>query len=258
MTTKELIYSQLKQMGLKHTDTVMIHSSLKAINLSADELIESLTSYFNKGLVILPTHSWKQMSETYNMFNSQTEPSCTGVLSEIFRKHPKAIRSLHPTHSVAAIGHRAKEFLKNEENANTPTPYEGVYGKLSDINTYILLVGVTSIRNTFIHAIEEKFDIPNRLTPSPIKFRIYNPINNEIIEREFYKHYTPDYPHLSENFLKIEQQLINLNIIKKTKFGHASTLIMNAKELDCQISKWLKQDPTLFSDNKPFSYHIKD
>lgn len=243
---KNILINNLKEMNLKKDDTIFIHSSLKSINYDADVILDSLFEYFNEGLILLPTHTWKQMNENYNYFNPLEEESCVGLLTNIFRKRKNVIRSLHPTHSMAGYGKDAKEYLKNEENFNTPTPFKGCYGRLIERNTKILLMGVGLRRCTFIHSIEEKYDVKNRFTKNPILFKIQK--DNEIIERYFYKHYNDKYPHLSEHFDKLEPILIKKNIIEYYNFGDSKTMLINSIDLYNFVSNLLERDKEVFSD----------
>lgn len=249
-----MLKQQLQEMNLKNTDTILIHSSLKAINKDVDLVLDTLMDYFNEGLVLLPTHTWKQMNETYTFFDSEKEPSCVGLLTETFRKREGVIRSLHPTHSMAGYGKRAKEYLKGDEYATTPASPNGSWGRLGDENATIMLIGCDMIRNTFVHAVEEMMGVPNRFTPKPINFQIKT--NKGVINQKAHKHFNKDNPHLSENYKKAEDKLIELGIIKKGKFGDADVLYMNAKELELKIIEWLEMDIDLFSDTKPLEDHI--
>ena len=49
-------------------------------------------------------------------FELETTPSETGIFSEFIRTHPSSIRSLHPLHSVAALGRKAEEICLNVSN----------------------------------------------------------------------------------------------------------------------------------------------
>ncbi|CCV64319.1 Aminoglycoside N3-acetyltransferase [Alteracholeplasma palmae J233] len=244
---------QLRQMGLKPTDTVLIHSSMKKINRDVNEVIDVLSSYFKEGLVLMPTHTWKQMNADYNYFDSKIEPSCVGLLTETFRKKEGVVRSLHPTHSMAGLGKNASKYLSNEEYSQTPTPAKGAWGRLGSADAKILLIGCDFIRNTFIHAVEEMMDVPNRFTAIPITFKIKT--DHGIHVQKTYKHYNALYPHLSENFKKCEAYLIEKGIVKKGFFGDAEVLYMNAKELEEVIKKWLREDIDLFSDDLPLETH---
>ena len=68
------------------------------------------------------------------------------------------VRSLHVSHSVAAFGSGAREFVRADRLSHTRTPMTGSYGRLYDAGGKILLVGVDLTRNTFIHAVDEYLD----------------------------------------------------------------------------------------------------
>jgi aminoglycoside 3-N-acetyltransferase len=98
----------LADMGIKQNDTLLIHSSMKSIGEvenGADEVLDACIEYMEGGLLVFPTHTWAQMNETYNVFNPLTEPSCIGILTNLFLKRPGVVRSWHPTHSVAVLGY---------------------------------------------------------------------------------------------------------------------------------------------------------
>lgn len=67
------------------------------------------------------------------------------------------VRSLHPTHSIAAFGPMASDYIKGEENVTTPCQPGGCWDRFRKVNAKILLIGVTHIRNTFIHAMRSAF-----------------------------------------------------------------------------------------------------
>ena len=90
----------------------MVHSSFKSIGEvegGADTVVDALMEYFSEGLLMMPTHTWKQMGEQYPVFNPQTEEACVGIIPNRFRIREGVVRSLHPTHSIAAYGKGAAE-----------------------------------------------------------------------------------------------------------------------------------------------------
>lgn len=248
MYSKNDLKEQLIQMGLKKDDSVMIHSSMKQIGEvedKADGVIDVLMDYFSEGLLMLPTHSWAYMDENNTLFDVNNQESNIGILTNIFRKRPNVYRSYHPTHSVAAFGKNAKEYIKNEENSLTPCSVNGLWGRLPSINAKIMLVGCNHGRNTFIHAIEEMMDVPNRFYDKPILFQIKD--NDKIMERPFYKHHTKGMPSLSDNFSKAEELLKDKGVVTYHKFGNATVLLMDASKLADFIKQMLLIDINVFS-----------
>ena len=72
------------------------------------------------------------------------QPLCIGV-----------VRSLHPTHSIAACGRGAAAYLAGELENNTPCTPGGCYDRLREVGGKILLLGVSHARNTFLHSVED-------------------------------------------------------------------------------------------------------
>lgn len=106
------------------------------------------------------------------MFDVRRSPCCVGILPELFRQRPGVVRSLHPTHSMAAYGKDAAAYIEGELDANTPCTPGGCYDRLRAAHGKVLLLGVTHARNTFIHSVEEVLNVPNRLTDKPLQLTV--------------------------------------------------------------------------------------
>ena len=120
--TKEDLKEQLRKMGFSGNDAVMVHSSMKALGNvegGADTVVDAFIEFFSEGMFMTPTHTWKQMSEEYAVFDPKNEPACVGIIPNVFMKKEGVVRSLHPTHSIAAIGKGAEEYVKGEERPAT-------------------------------------------------------------------------------------------------------------------------------------------
>jgi aminoglycoside 3-N-acetyltransferase len=230
MYTKQDLLLHIKQMGITSNDTLLIHSSMKAIGEvsgGADTVLNTFMEYLSDGLLILPTHTWATMSENHPTYDPSTEPACVGILPNLFMKREGVLRSLHPTHSVAVFGRESRLFIEGEENRTTPCSPGGCYDKLRERNAKILLLGVGHERNTYIHCVEELLQVPERLTPSPTRFDIVMP-GNQIKTSYMYRHYNPTTAHISEAYTKLEQAFYDTNAAKKVSFGDASCILCDA------------------------------
>lgn len=243
--TKEDLKKQLAEAGLLPTDTVLVHSSMKAIGAvegGADTVLDAWMEYFSEGLLLLPTHTWRQMSAEYNVFDPEKEESCVGLLTNLFRKRDGVVRSLHPTHSMAAYGRTAADYIRGEENCNTPCTPGGCYDRLRTVSGKILLVGVGHERNTFIHSVEEVLNVPNRLTDKPVLFYMVMPDGQR---KKVYmrRHYNAMQPHISEDFVKLEQAFYDRGAAKRVLFGAASCILCDAKKVFEVTRDVLAPDP---------------
>lgn len=275
---KQQLQDQLESMGLKGDETILIHSSMKSIGEvdgGADTVLDAWMEYFKDGLLLLPTHTWKTVNADNPVYNPQTTPSCVGLLTNMFMKRDGVIRSLHPTHSMAGYGKNAAEYLAGEEYNNTPCTPGGCYDRLKDAGGKVLLIGVGHERNTYIHSVEEVLNVPNRLSDMPMELVIellkedednknkklpyYNMAdgwkkcidsnggydNNNKLCRKVYvrKHYNAQQPHISEDFVKLNQIFLDSGVVKNVKFGDADSLLCDAKGMFNVVRQVIAPDP---------------
>jgi aminoglycoside 3-N-acetyltransferase len=124
--TRMMISDRLRSLGVKNGDILLVHSSLSRfghVEGGADAVIDGiLDAVGTEGTVLVPTLTGSDKLSPANppIFDVLNTPSWTGIIPETFRKRPEAVRSLHPTHSVAAIGKKAREITANHEKCNTP------------------------------------------------------------------------------------------------------------------------------------------
>lgn len=242
MFNKQQLKQQLYDMGLNSTDNVMLHTSMKAIGSvegGADTVVDALIEYFKDGMVMVPTHTWKQMSNEYNVFDPAREPACVGIIPNIFMKREGVYRSLHPTHSIAAYGRMASEYVQGDDMFNTPCNPKGCFGRLKDINAKILLVGVTHAKNTYIHSIEETMDVKERFTNEPTLFYVKCG-DGSLKPVWMYRHFNVQTAHISESFDKLMNYYYEKGAAKKVLFGNANTILCDAVkmyETTCEVLK---------------------
>ncbi len=249
MWTKEDLVQQLCVLGIKSGDTLLVHSSIKAVGEvegGADTIIDALEEAVTEnGLLVLPTHSWSYIGATNPIFSVQNSPSCVGMLPEIFRHRPDVVRSLHPTHSVAAWGKEAEIYCEGNELCDTPCAWNSPWGRLAQRHGKILMLGSPIAANTFIHGIEEWNHIPNRLT------KYTEPL--EVIDRHGKKIPVPSHRHkgnVSEHYGKVERAMLATGLMKTGKIGDAFSRLIDAEGLRQMISGFLTLDPDLFSDDR--------
>lgn len=249
MIAKTTLIKDLVNLKISPTDTVLVHSSMKAIgNVSggADMVIDTLSDYLEDGLLIFPTHTWAATCGENSTYNPLTEPSCVGLLSNIFLKKEDVLRSLHPTHSVAALGKMAEEYLKGEEFTTTPCSRHGCWGKLYDYSAKLLFIGCGMTSNTYIHGVEEWNNVKYRLTTETYPVKIVT--KDGVITQNIHHHH-PNF-HVSDNYGKILTPLISKGCAWTGKFGNANTIVCDAKSTADLVTSFLEKDPQIFSDKK--------
>lgn len=226
MLSKKDIHDFLASNNIKSTDTLLVHTSFRSlggVEGGCDGFIDAMCEYLADGLFIIPTHTWANVTAESPIFDVRSTEPCIGALPKTAAFRPDGVRSLHPTHSIVAFGKRAREFVSGEENARTPAPVGGVWSRLYEEGAKILLVGVGLNRNTYIHAIDEMIDLPDRLA-EPVTLHVIG-YEGEKYTFDFRKHGENTG---SENFGVFEDALVDGGALCYAHLGEARVGIFDA------------------------------
>lgn len=251
MYTKDMLKQHLADMGVDPKGTLLIHSSMKSIGPvegRADTVLDAFSEYMKDGLLLFPSHTWDRVSAAKGKptYYPASDPTCNGILPQLFWQRPGVIRSLHPTHAMAGLGKNAKDYLAGEELTASPCSRKGCWGRLYDVNAQILLLGVGLNRNTFIHSVEEELDIPNRLRDT-WEILYTETADGARYEIPQHRHFWP----VAEHYVKIEDVLLARGAMKRTKFGDADCFLCDAVRVSDVIREYLMKKPDLFDTPDP-------
>lgn len=164
----QAIVMALDQAGLPEGAAVLIHTSLKSIGYVeggaeavVDALIEAVVER-RRGTLVLPTFSIDgTMHNTLSsgrVFDVRTTPSNLGAIPEVLRRRPGVARSVHPSHSFAALGPlatwltEAHHLAGSNFGANTPMV------RLLEKHGYLMGIGTHLGNVTFYHCLEDLLD----------------------------------------------------------------------------------------------------
>ena len=254
MITQKDIHDFLNGIGIGRDETLLVHTSMRAIGGVAggcDGLIDAFKSYLSEGLFIVPTHTWAGVGKDNPVYDVRSSLPCIGALPTVAAARTDGVRSLHPTHSVTAFGRRAAEYVAGEENARTPCPSGGVWDRLYDEDATVLLIGVGLNRNTYIHAIDERLELPERLKdPIPLTIVDYDGVRHEI---SFQKHGETG----SENFGVFRAPLEACGALRYAKLGEATVGIFNVRRGTDEIKRlWRLADFDLCKDGREIPHEF--
>ena len=156
--TQTEIEQGLRLIGLEAGDLVFVHSSLSSfgrVEGGADAVVDAILNVIGpEGTLAVPTFNY-----TPEYFDPAETPSVVGKITETVRLRPDAVRSLHPTHSVAAIGKRARELTEGHEKTH-PFGAGSPLHKVCRWNGKILMLGVSHTTTSVIHVAEEMAHVP--------------------------------------------------------------------------------------------------
>ncbi len=242
--TREALCRDFQKLGIRPGDILLVHSSLSSLGFvegGADTVIDALLDAVGpQGTILVPTLTGSETFSPANppVFDVRNTPCWTGKIPETFRKRPDALRSLHPTHSVAAIGPHAKFLTEGHENALTPCGQNTPYIKLAQLGGYVLFIGAKLSSCTLLHGVEELAEVPYHLQKEPVQATILDHQGNSMT-RKLKIHlygYHRDYE-------KLAPILLNQNIMKSGTVGRATVLLVKAKELVELALNEIKKDP---------------
>lgn len=161
----EQLAADFDRLPIRPGATVLVHSSLKALGYvegGADTVVQALLEAFvrrRSSTVMLPTFSidgsMHASLTSDRHFDQRETPTNLGKIPEAFRRHPEARRSLHPTHSLAAIGQAAEMLVADHHLAGSSFGKGSPMAKLLDTDGYLLGLGTDLGKVTFYHSLEE-------------------------------------------------------------------------------------------------------
>lgn len=230
MVTKEKLKAQIRAMGILPGDTVLIHTSLRAVGETengADGIIDAFREVLTEGLLLVPTHTWSVVTKHQPIYDVRATVPNIGTLPRVAAFRHDGFRSLHPTHSIAGFGRAASEFLDGEEKAGTPAPPGGAMHRLASVGAKILLVGVGNDKNTFIHSLDEEAAIPDRLEPEGYDLTVLDH-EGSVHVTHFRSHRCSRHPDVSENYPNFEKALVDTGAQTFGQLGNALVRIVDA------------------------------
>jgi len=245
--TRADIVEGLRNLGINAGDILHIHSSLKSMGSvegGADTVIAAFMDVVGpKGLVSFPTHTWGTVNARQPVFHEELSPSTVGLVSETFRKRPDAVRSLHPTHSVAAAGYHTLEFTAGHELDDTPCGPHSPYRRLVEWKGKVVMLGINLECMTLLHAFEEMAEAP--WTFSPGRQLLYTVRRDgTIIKVPSRRHSWM--PEVERDFPGLEPGLLRVNAMRIGQIGAASVRVVDAWKSSEHLVPALKKDPGYF------------
>lgn len=174
--TKARILNDIKQLGVREGDNLLLHSSLKSIGYvegGALTVIEAILQVISSsGTLVVPTYSMRgtmyDTCQTKNyIFDPRHDTTGLGIIPATFLKLPGIQRSIHPTHSVSAIGRYAKILTEAHHKGGSTFGSDSPWDRLMKLDGKILGLGISLGPFTFYHVLEDMlldgFPLPVRM-----------------------------------------------------------------------------------------------
>lgn len=162
-------------LGVRPGSVLLVHSSLRALGHvpgGAETVIAGLRRALGPaGTLLMPVLTYERVTPQDPRFDVRRTPANVGVIPETFRRQPGVLRSVHPTHSVCALGPLAETLLGDHERDTTPCGPHSPFHQLPQHGGQILMLGCGLKPNTSMHAVEELVEPPYLFDP-PIAYEL--------------------------------------------------------------------------------------
>ena len=241
MVTLQSMTQDLRTLGLRAGDSVLIHSSFKSLGPvegGADTVVKAFQNAVGEtGTVVFPTlcqEDWEHVYENWHL----DAPSDVGYLTNYFRKLPGALRSDQATHSVAALGKDAAYITQTHGITgrrygifgDTPFAADSPWEKMYEMDTKVVFLGASMNSCTFRHYVEYCFmeKVINLIRPRPDFQELLSQI--WCYERFFEEGIWPDI--CNDTVKEIMEQK---GMVSHATCGNAQMLMISAKEY-CSVS----------------------
>jgi len=154
----------LRKLGVKPGDTVMLHSAYSrehGFSGSIGELIETFIEAVGpQGHLLMVSLPYRNAAldwlQSGRRFDVRTTPSMMGMVSEVFRRRPDVLRSLHPTHPVLVCGPQAERFVAAHAECLYPCGPGTPFDELARAGGKVVFLNVPIDTFTFFHFLEHR------------------------------------------------------------------------------------------------------
>ena len=152
----------VEELGLRPGMVAFVHCSLDHMRLDFPfyRLLGLLREAVGpNGTLLFPSSQLSERPEDWlarkQVFDCRKTPTTMGLIAEFARRQPGAVRSIHPTHSVTAIGPDAEALVAEHAMSIYPCSPKSPYGKIVEFEGYIVGLGVGTETMTFVHCVED-------------------------------------------------------------------------------------------------------
>lgn len=163
--TAQRITADLRQMGIGAGDVLFVHSSMKSLGYvegGPQAVVQGLLDAVGpQGTVMLPTYYMPggtilgtcQLKDY--VFDLRQHGTHMGALPDAFLQFPGVQRSIHPTHSVSAIGPQARYLTEAHHRAPSVFGKGSPWQRFHELNGRVLGLGISMGPVTFYHLLED-------------------------------------------------------------------------------------------------------
>ena len=257
--TRTHLIQDLRSLGLREGQTVMLHVSVKAIGWIVGGpgiVLESILEILTPTGTLMMLASWEDnpydlsrwpeerrdhyLSDCppFDPKTSRADHRSMSILAEYLRTWPGACRSRHPF-SYVAVGQNADWITRNE-----PWQYRNGPGsplaKLCEVDGTVLLLGAALSNVTLLHHAEHLADVPNKKVDH---YRMPVLVDGQSVWMDFEEYDTTlgivDWP--DDYFATIATEYLATGHGHTGKVGSADAYLFEAAPLSTFGARWMEE-----------------
>lgn len=237
----------LERLGPLTQHSLFVHSSLSACGHVVGgpaTVVTALRQWSNLRNLVMPTHTYCYPDATGQtpLFDVTSTPSLVGAITDYFWRQNGVIRSLHPTHSLAAEGPGSDALCSGHDRCDTPCGTGTPYHRLVTDDCGVLMFGANMSTYTLFHTAEDAASVPYLYESQPYTLRIKDAAGNERpfpMRRQDYR--------VTRRFDAMADWLESRDLLRRLKLGRAELLwLPHALAVHEVILRELRSDPLFF------------
>ncbi len=230
----------LGRLGIGRGDVVMVHASMRAIGGRAEDVVHALLDAVGSEGALMAYVDYEPTADAPS-FDIDSSPAAAdhGVLAEVIRRWPGAVRSANPGASVVAIGGCAAWLC-----ADHPLDYG--YGpgsplaKLVERNGKVLLLGSHFDHVTLLHHAEHIARLPGKRI---VRFAVRGRTGDLLFEE--FDTSSPVVERMPEGYFEeVVRAFVVTGRARVGRVGHATSHVMEASALVSFAVEKMEREPS--------------
>jgi aminoglycoside 3-N-acetyltransferase len=241
------------ELRVRKGDVVFFHSSIDRLHLDFPfyrVLALLLETIGRDGTLLCPTYgspSSRKYLMSGQVFDVRKTPSSMGILTELMRRHRDAVRSLHPTKSVCAIGPAARDLVGTHHLSPYPYDANSPYFRLMAYDAKIIGLGVKTKNLAFVHTVDDA--LKDAFPVDPYEPGVYEaPCRDERGERVVVKTLSHDPSRMDHDIPSFMKKHVSREAGEDRTIDGMHFFRVHARTLFDQMCELARRRTTIYAD----------
>jgi aminoglycoside 3-N-acetyltransferase len=253
------LLAAIRSLGVMPGDAVMLHSAFEphhgfrgTVHALIDVFVEAVGPSGHLLMVSLPYRSSSlAYLQSGRRFDVRRTPSMMGMVSEMFRRRPGVLRSLHPTHPVLVAGPQAERFVAAHPLCRYPCGPGTPFDELARADGKVLFFNAAFDTITFFHWLEH-------MVHEHLPFALYTdtPFDVTVIDADGHGRTVTTYVFAESairrrRFERFEQAMRERGAIRACRVGNSHLLAVDLKDAIACTQGMLQAGRLFYELNDP-------